>query len=291
MGLRRFRRYAAPMMRLTVLGIDAPLFFISFWLLDLDRVFRFLPIPIIATALVLLPLWFSPRIAEKLIAEKKGQGSFILSAAFSNIGTTGGAFICYLLFGLEGLALGYLFLLPYPVLIFTLGFSVAKHHTCDCRLSWRDYLGNILGNLIAIVPLLAIALGLVLNTLGLRPPTDIDGIIDLFVKAGLGIMCLAIGMTLNLKRIFTPAKAIWSLAGIKFIALPAIAIMAALLAYGSLTTLPAKIIVIQSAMPPAIYAVITANIFNLDRDLVNALWFSTTLMLIPVAAGLFFIFH
>lgn len=177
-ALRRWRNTAPRIMRLTILWIDAPLFFISYWMLDLTQLRLYAPIPILATVLVLVPLFLSPALAEKLFPKKISQGSFVLSAAFSNIGTTGGSFLCYLLFGLPGLSLGYLFLFPYPILIFVLGFSAAKRYSCDCRLTFRDYLSNITTNAISLVPLVAIALGLSLNAVGVKPPANIAPWVD-----------------------------------------------------------------------------------------------------------------
>lgn len=286
--LRSQRRAAPSLMRLTIILIDAPLFFYSFWILDLAQVRRFAPIPILATILVLLPLWLAPLWARRLLPTKASQGSFILAAAFSNIGTTGGAFICYLLFGLQGLALAYLFLLPYPIIIFTLGFGMAKQYACDCRLRPKDYFLNIVTNLFSLIPLLAIALGLTVNALGFKPLPGLASLADIFIKLGLGIMCLAIGMTMHPRYIFTPVKPILAMGTIKFFILPLAATALILVTYGSFHPLSAKVIFIQAAMPPAIYAVITANLYGLDRNLVNALWVSSTLFLIPVAALLLF---
>ncbi len=289
-ALRRWQDAAPRIMRLTILWIDAPLFFISYWMLDLTQLRLYAPIPVLATVLVLVPLFLSPALANKLFSKKTSQGSFVLSAAFSNIGTTGGSFLCYLLFGLPGLSLGYLFLFPYPILIFVLGFSAAKRYSCDCRLTFRDYLSNITTNAISLVPLVAIALGLCLNAVGMKPPANIAPWVDVWIKAGLGLMCLAIGMTLVLRRVFAHLPAITTLSAIKFLGLPALALVLVFFSFGSLASIPARVVMIQSFMPPAIYAVITANLFGLDRELANSLWFSTSLLLLPIAALLFILF-
>lgn len=288
-GLKRNQKFAPTIMRYTILILETPIFIYSFWILDMNQVRNYAPIPIISLLLVLIALWLSPYWAKRLFPDKPAQGSFILTAAFSNIGTTGGAFICYLLFGLPGLALGYLFLLPYPFLIFTLGFSIAKHHGCDCHLTMKDYVLNIFSNLISIIPLLAIACGLTLNFMDYTPPTLLEPIMDGIIKIDLAIMCLAIGMTIEIHKVFKAWKAIQAMTIIKFLILPILSIGMILLAYGSLAPLASKVILIQAAMPPAIYAVITANLYKLDRDLVNALWFATTLFLIPIVAVLFIV--
>lgn len=284
LSLRRWQAAAPGLMRLNILALDTPLFFYSYWSLDLARARLYAPIPVIAAILVAATLWLSPLWARRLLPDRRSQGSFVLAAAFSNIGTTGGAFLCYLFFGLEGLAQGYLFLLPYPILVFTLGFSAARHYAGAGRLRPHEYLTHLASNLISLVPLLAIAAGLALNFAGVRPPSGLGPWVDAFIKLGLGSMCLAIGMTLNPRELLPPARVLAAGAAIKFALSPALGLVLALAAYGSLAPLPSRIILIQSAMPPAIYAVITATLFDLDRRLVNALWLSLSLALLPLAA-------
>ncbi len=287
LALRPWKSFSPLIMRFTILLLETPIFIYSFWILDMHHLKQSAPIPLLSTLLVLLTLVLSPWVARRLRLSCKAQGSFILAASFSNVGTTGGAFVCYLLFGLPGLSLAYLYLAPYPIIIFTLGFSVARHFASECRLSFRDYFTNIATNLISIVPLAAIALGLFLNLMGFQPPHGLVPWADGLIKLDLGIMCLAIGMTLRLPQLFSPWRPVVAVGAIKFLILPLLALVTALFLYGSLDPLPAKVILIQSAMPPAIYAVITANLFGLDRELVNSLWFSLTLLLIPVVLGFF----
>jgi predicted permease len=141
------------------------------------------------------------------------------------------------------------------------------------------------------VPLLSIAAGIILNTSGIAPPEILVPLSDIWIKTGLSLMCIAIGMTLKLRRIALLIKPILSLCIIKFVIIPCIAAAAVFLFYGSFSPLAAKIIIIQSFMPAAIYSVITANLFGLDRDLVNSLWISSTVLLIPIAGILLLLFR
>jgi predicted permease len=291
MLLSKWKRHSPLIMRLAILFIDAPILIYSFWIFDAKNLLNYALIPVMGIVLVLAPMWLSPILAKRILPEKKSQGSFILSAAFSNIGSTGGSFICYLLFGLQGLSLGYLYLLPYPFLVFTMGFSIARKYSLDERINLKDYFLNIVTNLFSLVPLLSIAAGIILNTSGITPPEILVPVSDIWIKAGLGLMCFAIGMTLELGKLASLIKPVLSLCFIKFVITPCIAAAAVLLFYGSFAPLAAKIIIIQSFMPAAIYSVITANLFGLDRDLVNSLWISTTVFLIPVAGILLLIFR
>jgi predicted permease len=209
---------------------------------------------------------------------------------FSNIGTTGGAFLCYLLYGTQGLALGYLYLLPYPLLVFTLGFSLAKRYASPGPVAWREYARGLVTNLVSLLPLLAMAAGFYFNLRHMALPGFAPLGADILIKLDLVIMFAAIGMTLEPSALFSPWQAVLSLNILKYLVSPLLALGCVWLAYGFPSALPAKVILIQAAMPPAIYAVITVNLFHLDRRLVNALWISGTLLLIPLAALLFVFF-
>jgi predicted permease len=289
--LYRWKRYSSLIMRLAILLFDTPILIYSFWIFDSKKLTEYSLIPVMGAVLVLVPMWLASVFAKRILPEKKSQGSFILSAAFSNIGSTGGSFITYLLFGLHGLSLGYLYLLPYPLLVFTMGFSIARKYSSDERVHLKDYFLNIITNLFSLVPLLAMAAGFILNISSITPPDILVPLSDIWIKSGLGVMCFAIGMTLKLQRISSLIKPILSLCSIKFILIPCIAAAAVLLFYGSFSPLAAKIIMIQSFMPAAIYSVITANLFGLDRDLVNSLWISSTIFLIPIAGILLLLFR
>jgi predicted permease len=288
--LHRLRSKASLIMRLAIIFIDAPIFIYSFWIFDVDKLRNYFWIPVMGVVLLLIPVLLTPIWAKRILPDRKSQGSFILSASFSNIGSTGGSFICYLLFGLPGLSLGYLFLLPYPFMVFTIGFSIARKYSTGRTVHLKEYLLNILTNLFSLIPLISIAAGVTLNISGIKPPHILVPLSDIWIKTGLGLMCFAIGTTLQIGRIASHIRSIVSLSVIKFIIVPAIAFVSVILFYGSASALPAKIILIQSAMPVAIYAVITSNLFGLDMDLVNSLWISSTLLLIPVAGILLLLF-
>jgi predicted permease len=288
--LHTHRAWAPQLMRTTILILETPLYFYSYWILDLQRMRHYAPVPVISALLVFLLLALGALWARKILPSGASQGSFVLAAMFSNIGTTGGAFICYLLYGSPGLALGYLYLLPYPLLVFTLGFSLAKRYASPGPLAWQDYARGLLTNLVSLLPLLAMAAGFYCNLRRVPLPASAPVWADVFIKVDLVIMFAAIGMTLELSSLFTPWRAVLALNVLKFLVSPLLAAGCILLAYGAGVSLPAKVILIQSAMPPAIYAVITANLFNLDRRLVNAFWVSGTLLLIPLAALLFVFF-
>jgi malate permease and related proteins len=288
--LRTHRAWAPKLMRVTILVLEAPLFFYSYWILDLGRMRHYAPVPVISALLVLLLLPVSAVWARRLLPARPSQGSFVLAAIFSNIGTTGGAFICYLLYGTPGLALGYLYLLPYPLLVFTLGFSLAKRYASPGPLTLLDYARGLVTNSTSLIPLAAMGAGFYCNLHQVPLPAFAPVWADVFIKTDLVVMFAAIGMTLELTTLFSPARAVLALNLLKFLISPLLALALVLTAYGAALPLPAKVILIQAAMPPAIYAVITSNLFNLDRRLVNAFWVTGTLLLIPIAALLFAFF-
>ncbi len=285
--LRRGRAWAPRIMRWTILIVEPWLFFYSLWVVDLRQLPHYAPIPLASVGLILLSLLVAFPLARRFLPRPESQGSFLLAAAFSNIGTTGGAFVCYLLFGQPGLSLAYLFLLPYPFVVFTLGFSLAKRYASDRALTLGDYFRATLTDPLSALPLLAMAAGAAANAWGWRPPSWAASVIGVLIRLDLIAMCLAIGLTLERPSFRTDWKPLLANSLIKFVISPACALIAIGLAYGSLRPLPARVILIQSAMPSAIYAVIMANLFGLDRELVNRLWISSTLLLAGVTLALF----
>lgn len=282
------RAWSPRLMRWTILFLEPWLFFYSLWALDPAQLRLFAPVPLAAVALILISLAATPHLARRWLADRPAQGSFILAASFSNIGGTGGAFLCYLLFGLPGLSLAYLFLVPYPFLIFSLGFGLARRYgTRSPGPSGANDLLAPLRDPISALPLLAMGLGVLCRSLGTLPPPAAAPVADLLIKADLAVMCFAIGMTVTWPDWRLAWRPSLANAAIKYLASPALGLVLAWLAYGSLTSLPAKVLIVESAMPSAIYAVVTANLFGLDRDLANVLWISSTLLLAPVALVLF----
>lgn len=288
--LRRWSAAAPRILRANILFIEAPVFVYGMWILDLRRVLAYAPIPAASVGLVLAALALARLLAPRFYSRPADQGSYVLAAGFSNIGNTGGMFLCYLLFGTPGLALASLYLLPYPFLIFTLGFSLARAYASGVRAKPADYVYNILSNLTALVPLTAMTAGLALNLAGVPMPRALPGVMDVVIKLNLAVACLAIGMTLRPLRVFSPWRPAAALSVLKFAVLPLLALGLAAAAYGWPLPLPGRVLLVQAAMPAALYAVITANLFGLDRDTVNSLWLSTTLLLAPVAGVLFWLF-
>ena len=289
--LRRFGAHAPRVMRANILVVETPVFVYALWALDLAQLERYAPVPLGSVGLILLLGALARAWARRLWpGAPRARGSFVIASAFSNIGNTGGMFLCYLLFGTTGLSLASLFLVPYPLLIFTLGFAAARTYADGKRPRPVEALRHLATNRIAVMPLGAMILGLILNLLGLPLPEGLAGVVDVLIKINIAVACLAIGATLRPGHLFTPWRPVAALSALKFVVAPAAALAVALLAYGGLGPLPARVLLIQSAMPAAVYSVITATLFGLDRDLANTLWLSTTLLLAPLALLLFALF-
>ena len=73
--LRPWQKSSGIIMRSAVLCLDAPLFLYSFWMLDINRVRQYLPIPILATCLILLPLYLSPWWARRFLTAAPAANS------------------------------------------------------------------------------------------------------------------------------------------------------------------------------------------------------------------------
>ena len=58
---------------------------------------------------------------------------------------------------------------------------------------------------------------------------------------------------------------------------------------GMVNPLPSKVVMIESFMPTAIIAVVLTKIFDLNNDLSNAAWFTTTFLFIRFLPALFYV--
>lgn len=288
--LRRWSQYSPLVMRASVYALEAPLFLYAFWVLDFQQTREYAIIPLFSLALLLGGLAVHPLWAKMLSSDPRSQGSLVLASSFSNVGSTGGLFICYLLFGSTGLSLASLFLLPYPIIIFTLGFSEAHRYGQNQRLPLRESIRRMATHSISFIPIAAMAVGLVLNFFRISPPRFMPQWADVWARLSMAVSCMAIGSTIRTGQWFSPWKPVAAVGIVKFIFTPCIAALLLSIWFDNFLHPSAIVILIQACMPPAVYSVVMANVFRLNRDWANSIWLSNTLFLIPIVGVLFYFF-
>lgn len=223
-------------------------------------------------------------LASRLMGLPRTQaGSMYCCGTFINIGAVG-ALVAVMQFGEESIAYSSLFRLCEELFYFSVACPVAHWFG-----SKEDALGRAsfrIGPVLKLI-LLALGLGIALNLLGVRRPALFGWLSAAAMILGTIFFLFSIGMGLRLSRVacYVPQAAVLSF--IKFVCVPMAVFFAAKLA--GLGGVPLKVLVILSAMPVAMNALILPSLFRLDLDLANACWLISTAALVVVLPALMLI--
>ncbi|MFQ6048791.1 MAG: AEC family transporter, partial [Phycisphaerae bacterium] len=145
--------------------------------------------------------------------------------------------------------------------------------------------GSFAGNLLDLrcLPLFGILAGLGLNLVGVPRPGLIErcGIIDILVVACTAVMFFVTGLRLHASHLSRSLRLYLSLGLIKFMACPLLAIGLIRLVQAAglnLGPLPINVMIVESFMPMALFAVAVANLYGLDAPLASSLFVANTAM-------------
>lgn len=224
-----------------------------------------------------LAVFFSRRMA--LSPEK--TGSMYCCGTFTNIGAVG-CLVAVMQFGEQAIAMASLYRLCEEMFYFGVALPVARSfsvHAGSLSRSFRLHVDPVLAAVLA-----ALALGLVLNLAGVVRPAALGTLSSAAMIAGTICFLLSIGMGLRPSRMTCYLREAAVISLIKFAFVPVIVTSLAVLAgLGDVEGgLPLKVVIVLSAMPVAMNALIPPSLFDLDLDLANACWVFTTLALVVI---------
>ena len=265
----------------------------SFWSVELRGV-QLLTMPLISVgiqALALLPGFLISRLLH-LNGEEKG--SFIACSMFSNTGPTLGVFLCFILFGDQGLYLASWYITLYMPFYYFVGFPLMSSISGEGDYRVRDAFADLVTNPVSIVPISSMILGLSLNLAGVARPPLLNLLVTKFLTYLLtASFSFAIGMGLNFRQSFKYVKHSLWISVIKFLYNPltSLLMMWALGYFRMAHRLPLQVVFVESFMPTAILAVVLSKIFRLNEDLANAAWILTTLLVVPIIPAVFYILN
>lgn len=263
----------------------------AFWSVELKGV-QLLTMPLISVgvqALAMLPAYLMSRLLHLDGSEK---GSFVACSMFSNTGPTLGVFLCFILFGDQGLYLASWFITLYTPFYYFVGFPLMSSISGEGDYRMRDAFRDLVSNPVSIVPISSMIIGLVLNLTGVRRPPELNLLVTKFLTYLLtASFSFAIGLGLNFRKSFRYAKHSLWISAIKFLYNPLISLllMWALGYFRMANSLPLKVVFVESFMPTAILAVVLSKIFSLNEDLANAAWIMTTLIVVPFIPVIFYV--
>jgi len=274
--------------------VQPPLLVLLIWGLEAPG-WRVALLPVIAAANMLL-MWPLGAAGGRLMGLQRPQaGSFTLSCMYSNMGLTYGAFVCYILLGEQGAALGMIWCLAFMPMFYTLGFAVARRYGQEGKRTVREVLLDAFREPESRNPLLGLALGALLYAVGPTRPAFAAGVVDAYVPLSTAIYLFAIGLSLRLSSVVTYRRECAVLGAAKFLITPLLGLgMAWLAGYWAMADRSLlQVVFIQSATPAAIMGLILAQLFDLDEQLANAAWLTTNVaavalapLVLHIAAGL-----
>ncbi|UCF00340.1 MAG: hypothetical protein JSV82_04540 [Planctomycetota bacterium] len=286
-------RFAKKIMTAVLVSFNWPIALLVIWPMQLTR--QLIWLPILGLFLMLSSTALSAMLFSFLEKNRKSRLTLILAGGLSNIGYTGGAFVCYALFGTQGLAMAHIYLLiclPTFYLIYLPLLKVYELHTE--KHSSKSKLNFLLDFRMLAIP--AMVAAIILNLTNVKPPCFIAKlhIIDVLVYIASSLSFFAIGLQVNLSRLKNYTSLYFPLAVVKFILSPALAlfmIWLLLLKGQNLTILVQRVIIVLSATPSAVLMVTMSNVFDLDGPLASALWVATmTIFAVIIVPLLFIIF-
>jgi len=242
-------------------------------------------LPLIYVILTVL-MWPAAALAANILRlDSIEKASLILPAMFSNQGFTYGSFVCYIAMGPQGLAMATLFILPFTLLLYTVGFAVPGRYVARPGGGLRRAITESLTRSYRRNPLLALLVGLALALWRVPQPEFIVGLLNLLMPVSAFALLFAIGLTIRLSTIKDYLGSVAAMHLLKFVVQPALGIgLATLLGFWSQPGHAfLKVILIQTMTPSGIMSLAVVQALRLKSNLANACWLTTNLVAIPLA--------
>jgi len=260
--------------------------FLVLWGLDISDRRAFL-LPFVGAVMATLSGLAGWGVARALRLQRRQAGAFVGEAMFSNVGLTHGAFVCFVVMGERGAALGSLYVSFFLAYFFTIGVTVGRAFGRDVQERSRNLLRDTIAQPISRNPLLGVVGGLALNFTGVQRAAFLTPVAALAVPISVSVLLFGIGMTMRLSALRQYITECLALSVVKFVISPLLALLIAfaLGLFAAADRALLYVVFIESFAPGAIYGLVLASMFDLDQDLANACWLFTNIVgiaLIPL---------
>jgi len=266
----------------------------SLWIFKIESITKIITMPFVGAISVIIGGFFAVMIAKYYHYSRINIGSMFSCGYFVNNVTLGGM-ICFFYLGEEGYALVPLFTFFIRLLYFGLGYPIA-HMYAEDFVEQKETIKKIIEVIkdpFFYVGVGSVLVGIFLNLSSLKRPEIYTIINKILIPLTTFILLFSVGLTFKFSRVSKYLKECFLISLIKFIVVPVIILLIALLLdYQSINQgLPLKVSLILSAMPVAFTSVIAANIYNLNIDLVNSCWIFTTFAVLFILPLLVFVIN
>ncbi|SCZ81202.1 AEC family transporter [Acidaminobacter hydrogenoformans] len=271
-------------------GLNPIVTFGAFWVVRLDDL-RYAALPLIGAAAIISGGGLAYVVSRVMGHSKYQTGAFFCSGAFSNLGSFGSLF-CFIFLGEASYALASMYRLLEEFLYLLVGYPIAKLHG---KASEKDHeqspLLRILKDPVFQIYITSISAGLILNFSGMHRPAFFSPMSAAIIPFSSFLLVTSIGYRLKFSAVRLYLKECIAISGVKFAAVPAIAmILSFAIGLNDLQDgLVVKVILIMSSMPPAFHSLIPPQLYGLDADMANSIWLFCTGMLILVLPVLYFL--
>ena len=261
-------------------------FMATVWIIRIDNL-RLVALPALGSFILLFGGILALGFARVLKLSRRQTGSYFACGSFSNIGSIG-ALVVFVFLGEEAFAYVPLYRLFEEVFYFTIGFPIAKYFSPADEGAPNETMAlrlkRVFSDIFVVGALASITIGGGLNLAGAERPEIFGTLNAVFIPVGTLILLVSIGMAMRFSSIGHYVRECAAIAGIKFVILPVTACLVGYLSGLGATHegLPLKVVLILSSAPVAFTALIPPSIYDLDLELSNACWLTSTLALFGV---------
>ena len=266
--------------QIALLGINPVAFLGAIWIAPL-RSIRIAALPIIGILVLIVGGLYAWIFSHAFHMNDRRKGSFITCGSFTNIGSIG-ALIVFLLLGEGAFALVPFYKLFEQVVYYGIGFPVARVYAGADSEEKTFNFGKIVKDPYILTSVISIAIGFILNILGISRPDWYTPLNTLLIPLASVLLLISIGLAIHFGRMKPYLSTGAVILFIKFLLVPATAVGLGFAAgLGSIDDgLPLKVVLILSSMPVGFIALVPPTLYDLDLDLSNTAWFMTNAGLI-----------
>lgn len=274
---------AKPLMFWNLLVGATSISILSCWAVRYD--WALIKVPVAGAILSVLTTLVAVRLTRgKRAMDRSTRGALILSMGMSNIGYTLGGLLCYLLLGKVALGMAVLYAFHFNPVLTIVWFQIGRAFGEGSPVaSTRHLLLQALTD-VKNLPLVGLVIGMALSLQGIERPLLMDRLEAWIVPVSSFASMIAIGLTLEPRRLRGDLRWCGWILPYKFLVTPAIGM--ALCAALGVQGLPRQVILLESFMPTAVFSTVVATLFNLDVDLTNSAFLVSTLaflaLILPV---------
>lgn len=211
------------------------------------------------------------------------QGTYIVSGAFTNIGSIG-SLLVFLLLGEPAFAFVPAYSLLEQFTYYAIGFPIARSYSLQggATYSFGTRVRLVLADPFVFVNLSSILAGAVLNVTGVPRPAFFAGLTGVLVPLASFLLLVSVGLALRFRAVGTYLRYSAVVVAIKHGVTPVLATtLAWFLGFGEIAGgAPLLVVLILSSMPVGFISIVPPTLYDLDVDLANSNWLMSNVVLI-----------